>query len=205
MKYHGSPSADPADVSAFVTYQTEEYLQDDDDGTDLPLPDLSQFTPAEPAPRGRTSGTARPLREMIDAVPDTESAEPPTETEADKEFGDGVISESSPSIAVSETTPGPEATDVTDLDAPTNPGKRKRRRRRRRSRPRNSEPTATDGNSEVPDSTDDASASAEHQTGTDGEATDPETEASVQKRPNRRRRRRRRKPRSDRGGDSGDT
>jgi len=204
MKYHGSPSADPADVSAFVTYQAEEYLQDDDDGTDLPLPDLSQFTPAEPAPRGRTSGTARPLREMIDAVPDTESAEPPPDAEADRAFGDGVISDDSPAVAVSETTTGLKATDVTDSDAPTDPEKRKRRRRRRRNRPHKSKSAATEGNSEVPADSDNASASAQDQCVTDGEATGPETEATVKKRPNRRRRRRR-KPRSDDGGDSVDT
>ncbi len=80
MKYSDADALPPADVSEFVTYMTPEFQQDDDDGTDLPLPDISSLV----VPALKTGRRVRPGRHLRDTV--VEAGSEPEE----QAFGDGL-------------------------------------------------------------------------------------------------------------------
>ena len=64
MEYLDTEAVSATDVSPFVTYMTTEFQQDDDDGTDLPLPDISSLVAPTPSP-GRRGPRGRPLRDTL--------------------------------------------------------------------------------------------------------------------------------------------
>ncbi|MEO2034959.1 MAG: hypothetical protein ABGZ35_23000 [Planctomycetaceae bacterium] len=125
MEYSDAIPLAAPDVSAFVTYLAPEYLDDVDDGTELPLPDIDSLVMPAPEPRGRRQRTGRPLRDEI------EEKLPAAD---DQPFGDGldVVGSDRPSV-----TTGDEAAvsrESGQPNAPTDQQSPKKRRPRRRPR-----------------------------------------------------------------------
>lgn len=122
MQYSDAPVPAPADVSSFVTYMTPEFEQDDDDGTDLPLPDIDSLvtTNKRESNRGR-SGT--PLRDtLLEAPSDHEQLMSDRGPGFDRlEKGSETLSET-PTAGMDSPSP----------DGQQEPEKRRRGRRRRR-------------------------------------------------------------------------
>ena len=97
MEYLDTEAVSATDVSPFVTYMTTEFQQDDDDGTDLPLPDISSLAVPTPPP-GRRGPPGRPLR---DTLVKAES------TPKEPVFGDGLdISAPKGSVGTPDDSPG---------------------------------------------------------------------------------------------------
>ncbi len=129
MEFSEAPPVPAPDVSTFVSYMTPDLQQDDDDGTDLPLPDLKSLLP-ETDSSSRRSRPTTPLRDTWTDTPDAD----------EDSFGEGIEADSVPA-----TEPDPESTvsregqpdsSAESTTEPTgeSPAKRKPRRRRRRGR-----------------------------------------------------------------------
>ena len=128
MMYSAAEPLSAADVSGYATYMTPEFQEDNDDGTDLPLPDIDSLTISAREPHGPRNRPGKPLRDTI--------AEELAESEDDT-FGDGlVVSEPETTAVTSQArlvaSKGSEVSDAQTDDRV--PKKRRRRRRRRRSR-----------------------------------------------------------------------
>jgi|GEM_PF-6344560 len=127
MRFRDAEPSVAIDVSPFVTYMEPEFLVDDDDGSDLPLPDLAELAPNPQESSGRRKRTGRPLRDTVDEL----SAA--VELESDDDFGEGILADTPADISnrdQSQIDSNPE----TEADA--TPRKKPRRRRRRRNRVR---------------------------------------------------------------------
>ncbi|MCH2201704.1 MAG: hypothetical protein MK102_07025 [Fuerstiella sp.] len=129
MEYSDPAPLPHPDVSSFVTYLSPELQEDDDDGTDLPLPNMADLAPPATEPRGRRSGPGKPLRDTVaDTNPET----------ADPAFGEG-IDNPEPQAAIDSSAADLATTEQVTVSADVSPdakppGKRRQRRRRRRSR-----------------------------------------------------------------------
>lgn len=160
------PRYDPVDVSPFVTYLDPEFADDDDDGTDLPVPDLETL---RPPPRPDTRRPRSSTRPPADEVPKTDDdAGPPDE-------------------ASGEPQPTKEMNSSDERPEEVRPKRRRRRGRRRspqqRPAPAEESSNITSDQRQIPDP-----ASPGLSDSTDAA---PETDRSTPPRKNRRRRGRR--------------
>ena len=207
MEFSDAEPLPPADVSQFVSYMTPEFQTEDDDGADLPLPDLSTLVLPAPEPTGRRARQGTPLRDsQVEKPPESEppGTEPP-KTDV-QEFGDGL--EITPA-STADTRPQkqPQIADVeessqdTDDNAPAKRRPRRKRRRGRRPGPSSESQTVSPG--ELPPSESSELDTSPRQSATSG-STDQSSEPGGETAgPKKRRRRRRRTPRKNSSTDTG--
>lgn len=134
---------EPVNVSDFVSYLAPDFLKDDDDGSDLPLPDLEALQPSAES-SGAMSKSSRPVpsRPVPSRTALSNGASPVEESgQPDAAFEEGiepVTSSSQTTAAVSDTERKRESQDS------GHKGQRQQRRGRKRDRPVN---TGTDAGS----------------------------------------------------------
>ena len=118
------------DVSDFVSYLDDEYLQNDDDGTDLPLPDLESLHPSEEFSTAVAPSCQPATTSKTQITSDSELTDP--------EFGDGIGLESDAKEPDSNSTASETSeTDLEASDASQIKAQKGRRRRRPAGRKRN--------------------------------------------------------------------
>lgn len=182
-------------MAPFVNYMEPDFLQDDDDGTDLPLPDLAELAPA---PQGRRPGRnrgGRPLRELQNDDPAQETTEA---GDADEQaFGEGLADDEAVTTSVADASPPESESQTTTADKP-----KRRRRRRRRGRGNKSRGGAADTDGR---NAEDESAEVTKQLGTEATGSETSSDSSASPDGKRRRRRRRNRRRGSGGSQAGDT
>ena len=190
MKFVDLKSPEPVDVSSFVHYMEPEFLQDNDDGTDLPLPDLAELAPA---PQERRSGRNRGGRPLRDLPHDDKQQENTESSDASEEsFGEGLVDEEAAATTNADASLPESETQTTETEKP-----KRRRRRRRRGRDDGAGTEATrphDGN--AGDESDDGPVQSEGtaaSVSTDSASNSDESAAAPDGKRRRRRRRNRRK------------
>jgi hypothetical protein len=186
MRFRDAKPLAAIDVAPFVTYMEPEFLEEQDDGTDLPLPDLAQLAPDPPEPRGRRNRPGRPLRDTAGNSP-IESATPP-EQGHDEQFGQG-LSTVSPADAPTGTQPAIDSEPAAKNHNTSSEKPRRRRRRKKRSKSDRSAEAAPNNVTEATSGTNagEPEASAVSTAGAQVDSTGSE----VRPRGKRRRRRRR--------------
>ena len=126
MKYSDAAPLSAPDVSSFVTYLSPEFQEENDDGTDLPLPNIADLVSPATEPRGRRSRSGKPLRDTV-ANADPDAADQVTIDGPDNSEPDTAIESTTSPLVTAEQ----EMSSADTAAEPTPSGKRRPRRRRR--------------------------------------------------------------------------